>query len=253
MEGLLVVGHGSLRPHSAGGMQRVAARLGAYAPHLAIETGFLNYGTPTVSDCAAALAQRGVRQVAVQPYFLTTGQYVQQTLPQQIQELRDTYPEMQYRLQPVLGEHAALPGLLYARLESWYRTLDAREMAGVVLVAHGSRFAAAVCQVQAIATRLQDACHPMPVMASYLDINQPDLATGCRCLLQQGMVHLAVLPCFLHAGRHVKEDLPRILTAVSDAFPDRTLSLMGPVEDTRGLSEIILSHLAPCAGSQASR
>ena len=244
MEGLLIVGHGSLRPHSAAGMQHVARRLEALAPHLAIEAGFLNYGEPTVADCVAALAQRGVRQVSVQPYFLTTGQYVQRNLPQQLRVLREAYPEMQCRLAPVLSEHASMPGLLYAQLAHWHRALGASETAGVVLVAHGSQFAQSVCQVQAIAARLQDACRPTPVAVSYLDINQPDLAAGCRRLLQQGAAHVAVLPYFLHSGRHVKEDLPRILAAVSDEFPDRVLTLMDPLENVLGISEIILSHLA---------
>ncbi len=227
-------------------MQRVAARLRACTSRLAIETGFLNYGVPTLAECASALAQRGVRQVSVQPYFLTTGQYVQRDLSRQTRDLRTMYPDMQCRLTPVLGEHDSMAKLLHAQLDPWRQTLVSHQTAGVVLVAHGSHFAQSVCQVQTISAQLQAACRPMPVVASYLDINRPDLATGCQRLLQQGIAHVAVLPYFLHWGRHVKEDLPRILASVSDEFPDRGVTLLGPLEDVPGISEIILSHLSSC-------
>jgi len=234
-------------------MQRVAARLGECAPSLAVETGFLNYGEPTVADCISRLTKRGMRRATVQPYFLTTGQYVQQDLPRQLKALRAVYPALQYRLAPVLGVHASIPGLLYAQLADWRRALAAGETAGVVLAAHGSRFAQSVDQVEAIAVQLQDICGRMPVVAGYLDINRPDLATSCRMLLRQGVDHLAMLPCFLHAGRHVKEDLPRISAAVADEFPDRKLALMDPLEDVTGLTEIVLSQLSPCAAVPRAR
>lgn len=235
-------------------MQQVAARLGECVPSLAVETGFLNYGEPTVADCVSSLTKRGVRRVTVQPYFLTTGQYVQQDLPRQLEALRAVYPALQYRLVPVLGVHAAIPGLLYAGLADWRRALEAGAPAGVVLAAHGSRFAQSVDQIEAIAVQLQDICGRMPVVVGYLDINHPDLATSCRMLLRRGVDHLAMLPCFLHAGRHVKEDLPRISAAVADEFPDRRLALLDPLEDVTGLAEIILSHLSSCAvGPRAHR
>ncbi len=244
MEGLLIVGHGSLRPNSATGMQRVATWIRERAPNFAIEAGFLNFGEPNVSDSASALAKKGVRRIFVQPYFLTTGQYVKQELPRQIKDLRDICPDLNFRLGPVLGEHSSVPGLLYSQLETWRKSHAPNEFAGIVLVAHGSHFAQSVYQVQTIAAQLQGPCHPIPVVASYLDINPPDLATGCRKLLQQGIDNLAVLPFFLHSGRHVKEDLPRILTSVSKEFPDRTFTLLDPLEDVQGISEIILSHMS---------
>ncbi len=244
MEGLLIVGHGSLRPNSATGMERVATCLRERSPNFAIETGFLNYGRPSFAESALALAECGVRRIFVQPYFLTFGQYVQQDLPKQIRDLQETSPVLQFRLGPVLGEHSSVTGLLSSQIETWRKSNTQGEFAGIVLVAHGSHFAQSVCQVQTITARLQDACLPIPVVASYLEINQPDLETGCRRLLQQGTDNLAVLPYFLHSGRHVKEDLPRILASVSKGFPDRAFTLLDPLDDTRGISEIILNHMS---------
>ena len=245
MDGLLVVGHGSLRPYSAVGMQRVAKRLEERVPYLAVEAGFLNYGKPTIADCAAALAVKNVEKVSVQPYFLTTGQYVSQDLHREIRRLRVFYPELLWQLHPVLGDHPYVSGLLNSKIEHWTRGLAATRNTGVVLVAHGSHYAKSVRQVQSAVARLKAVCGETIIIASFLEINRPDLVAGCRELFRKGVEDLAVLPYFLHLGRHVREDLPRILATLAGENPDRAITLLDPLEDSQGISEIILSHMSP--------
>lgn len=245
MDGLLIVGHGSLQPHSSVGMQRVARKIAGSVRHLEVEAGFLNFGRPTLGDCAAALVKKGVKRVAVQPYFLTTGQYVTQELDEEIRKLRGIYPDLPWHLKPVLGEHPNVHAMLRFQLEKWRRSLASTKAAGVVLVAHGSHFDQSVQQVLKAADRLREEYTSVPTVACFLEINSPDLATGCWKLLRNGIFDLAVLPYFLHLGRHVKVDLPSILATVTEEYPRSAVQLLAPLDDSQQISEIILSHISP--------
>lgn len=237
MDGLLLVGHGSLRRHSARGMQRVAQALAGLETMPAVETCFLNYGTPTMAETVAQLAGRRITRIVVQPYFLTDGQYVQQDLPAQIAALRLACPDVAFHLCPVLGAHARMPALMRARMAPHRSHVD-----GIVLVSHGSHWPAALRQVQDIARGMQRAIPDIPVATAFLDINRPDPVTCCQALLQAGCRALAVMPFFLHAGRHVREDLPRMMDEVRQAWQGCRISLLEYLDDIAGLAAIVADH-----------
>lgn len=236
MDGLLLVGHGSLRSDSAAGMGQVAARLARNQAIAALETCFLNYGAPDMATGAARLAARSATRIVVQPYFLTDGQFARVDIPRQVHRLQAAYPAVEFCVGAVLGAHARMARLVQARIPA------ASRWDAVVLVAHGSHYPQARAQIARLVRQLQAALGAIPVTDAFLDINQPDLGARCQALLQAGHRRLAVVPYFLHAGRHVKEDLPRILDATEAAWAGSSLQLLDYVHDPAGLAAIICDH-----------
>lgn len=91
---------------------------------------------------------------------------------------------------------------------------------GIVLFAHGARDPRWAAPFEAVAARVRAQRPGIEVRLAYLDLMQPDLPTAGAELAAAGCGHVGVLPLFLGAGGHVREDLPRLLDALRNEYPD---------------------------------
>jgi len=80
-------------------------------------------------------------------------------------------------------------------------------------MAHGTPDAAANAPLDRIARRLAAASRYQQVMVSYLDCNEPAIPAAIDALAGSSVTRIVALPYFLHRGRHVRDDLPRLLNA----------------------------------------
>ncbi|MDO5624113.1 MAG: CbiX/SirB N-terminal domain-containing protein [Pseudomonadota bacterium] len=94
-----------------------------------------------------------------------------------------------------------------------------------ILFAHGSRDPAWRAPIEAVAARMRQLAPARPVACAYLELTAPDLPTAVRTLHAEGAEHIAIWPMFIGAGRHLSEDLPRLLTGLRTAHPHLRLSL----------------------------
>ena len=69
----------------------------------------------------------------------------------------------------------------------------------------------------------------MAVRIAYLEIMQPSLAEAIGTLAAAGVRSVRVIPLFLGAGGHVKEDLPRLVADAAKAHPSVKLRLEKPI------------------------
>ncbi len=246
MDGILLVGHGSLRAGSAQAMEAVAGVLRAQHATLHVAPCFLNYGSPTVFEAAADLLSRGVSQIMVQPYFLVPGQYVLQDLPAQVYRLGVEHPTAHFHIAPVMGDHDRILDMLCRKVEE-HVTAHGHTPDTCILIAHGSPYPEANRQVRRLVRHLQPKVDVPDMQVAFLDLEAPDLASCCQAVLDAGRRRIAVMPFFLHAGRHVMEDLPRILHTVStSAPPDSELVLTTPLDDIEALAAIVFDQCVAC-------
>ena len=88
--------------------------------------------------------------------------------------------------------------------------------------------------MEAVAARIQARQPDLAVRCAYLELCGPDLGTALDGLVAQGARHIGIVPLFLGAGRHVRDDLPRQVAALASAHPQITLRLQPPIgEDGR--------------------
>jgi sirohydrochlorin ferrochelatase len=80
-----------------------------------VETAFLELGQPDLAGAVARLAERGVRQIVVIPYFLTLGMHLERDLPTLVDSLQTTWPGIEIRVTNPLEGHPALLGILLDR------------------------------------------------------------------------------------------------------------------------------------------
>ena len=84
----------------------------------------------------------------------------------------------------------------------------------VLLIAHGSRHAPANDDLFRMATRIADQGDYRIVEPSFLELAEPDIATGGARCVELGATRVLMVPYFLSAGVHLLRDL----TAARDAL-----------------------------------
>lgn len=218
MQGIVLIGHGSLRSAGGASMIRCAARLRERGLAPWVAPAFLNYSRPTLAETAARLVERGASRIWVQPYFLIAGAYVQQDLPALVRRVAAHHPEIEFTMGETLGDHPALADLALARAQAALGPA-APTRRGLLLMAHGTPLPAANAPLAEIAAAVARRGGFAQHAVAYLDCNTPDIPTGLAELAAAGAAQIVALPYFLHMGRHVAEDLPRLVAQTAAALP----------------------------------
>lgn len=105
---------------------------------------------------------------------------------------------------------------------------------GIILLAHGSRDPLWRGPIEAVRAHIQQTQPDLPVRCAYLELCAPSLAAAVQELAALGVGKAAIVPLFVGAGRHVREDLPRMVHELGQALPHIQLSLQAPIgEDAR--------------------
>ncbi len=220
MNGIVLIGHGSIKSASGGAMIRLAARLREMGVAQVAEAGFLNYSRPTLAEAIEKCIEQGVERLFVQPYFLIDGVYVQNDLAAEIAGQSARWPQVDFVTGRSFGDHRLMSDIALDRVRAVDPSLgQAHKEAGLLLMAHGTPDPSANAPLERIAGRLGVATDYRRVTVSYLDCNEPTIPGGIDYLLENGASRLVALPYFLHRGRHVRDDLPRLLAEARQRHP----------------------------------
>jgi sirohydrochlorin ferrochelatase len=126
------------------------------------------------------------------------------------------------------------------------------ERTAILVLGHGSRRARANEEFELLVSRFRARRPDLDVAHAYIELASP--------LLQEGLAQLApradrvvVVPLFLFAAGHVKEDVPRSLAAARAGFPSVRFEATRPLGVHRAMVELALLHardaLAPGASA----
>ena len=101
--------------------------------------------------------------------------------------------------------------------------------AALLLIAHGSRHAEANADLFHVADELRRRGDYGVVEASFLELAEPDILTAARKCVEQGARRLILLPYFLSAGVHARDDLRATQAALSRQYPEVDVRLAEPL------------------------
>ena len=85
-------------------MRRVQAAIRRQQPDVPVELAFLEFMAPTLPDCIATLVAAGARKIVVMPMFIARGGHLKRDVPELLEKLRSTHPEVEFSLGGVIGE-----------------------------------------------------------------------------------------------------------------------------------------------------
>jgi len=110
---------------------------------------------------------------------------------------------------------------------------------GIVLFAHGSRDPLWHKPMEAVAEQIRQKEPAALVACAYLELSQPDLPTAVAALVTQGVQSVRIVPMFLGVGKHAREDLPVLVQALRDSYPQLALSLQKAVGENPKLVDLL--------------
>ena len=98
-------------------------------------------------------------------------------------------------------------------------------MTALLIIAHGSPRPEANEDIRKIAQLIRERGRWDLVAIGYLDCNAPDIATAIDECVAGGVTELAVVPYFLHTGKHLLRDIPDALKLAAGRHRSLTITL----------------------------
>jgi sirohydrochlorin cobaltochelatase len=115
----------------------------------------------------------------------------------------------------------------------------------VLLVGHGSRESASNAEFEAIASAYRLARPELRVETAYIELAEPLIAEALARLAAE-MPHVTVVPVFLFAAGHVKNDLPLAIAEARRAHPRCHIDAAPALGVHPALAELAFQRAAPC-------
>jgi sirohydrochlorin ferrochelatase len=126
--GYIVFAHGSSIESANDAVRAVAGEMARRGGYEAVETAFLEGGTPDLRGAVDVLAGCGITQIIVIPYFLTLGLHLQRDLPRLVEEIRGVHPGIEVQVAPPLDGHPAMLDALLGRAREATQTPHASKI-----------------------------------------------------------------------------------------------------------------------------
>lgn len=96
----------------------------------------------------------------------------------------------------------------------------------LILLGHGSRAPETFEEMRELAAKLQ-ALHPgTAVSAAFLSLGDPDLPRAIAAAAASGAAGIRILPLFFFSGKHVQDDIPRLVAEARAAHPGVRIELL---------------------------
>jgi len=114
----------------------------------------------------------------------------------------------------------------------------------VLIMAHGSRIAAANDAAREIAAMVQEMTGYEIVEVSFRELHEPNIQQGIDTCVARGADKILLVPYFLFMGAHVQHDLPEEIEAAQKRHPGLEM-VMGPhLGVHRKLAEIVSARIS---------
>ena len=102
-------------------------------------------------------------------------------------------------------------------------------MKAVLLISHGSHSRKTKEEVSALVKQLKQKSRIPIFEYAFLEIESPSIPKGIDLCAQNGATEIVILLNFLNAGRHVGQDVPRIVQEASKKYPKVKFRISPPV------------------------
>lgn len=95
----------------------------------------------------------------------------------------------------------------------------------VLLVGHGSKLTGSNAALERVISALREKEPATFFQSAFLELQSPNIVEGIKLCLRQGADEVVVVPYFVQTGRHVVEDIPRIVAEAKAEFPGKSICL----------------------------
>lgn len=118
------------------------------------------------------------------------------------------------------------------------------EKNALILFAHGARDPEWANPMRRVRAALAANMPTLRVELAFLEFMAPNLGDCARALVDDGVTSIVVVPMFIAQGGHLKNDVPRLMDALRDEFPDVRFVLSGPVGEAEPIVQAMAAYAA---------
>ena len=116
-------------------------------------------------------------------------------------------------------------------------------MKAILLIDHGSRRSEANEMMDCMANLVQAVAGPEVVVRyAHMELCEPSIAAGVRNCVDAGATELIVFPYMLSPGKHSTGDIPRMVAAAAEDFPNLDVRVTNAFGVHEKLAELILER-----------
>ena len=120
---------------------------------------------------------------------------------------------------------------------------QARRRRAVLLVDHGSRRAEANALLDEVAALVAERLGAGSIVEiAHMEIAEPTVAHGFARCVEQGASAVVVHPFMLAPGRHVSEDLPRLIAQTAAVHEGVTFVIAAPLGSHAGVIDAVIER-----------
>lgn len=117
-------------------------------------------------------------------------------------------------------------------------------MRSILLISHGSRSPDTEQEVQGFVERLKEQSDITIIEYAFLEVAHPSIPEGIDICVEKGATEIVILLNFLNTGRHVDEDIPRIVDDARVKYPDVTFTITQPLGKHEQIVKLFLDMIA---------
>ena len=119
-------------------------------------------------------------------------------------------------------------------------------MKAVLLISHGSHSPKTKQEVAALLKKIKSKSRCEIFEYAFLEIEKPSIPEGIDLCIAQGAKKIIVLLNFLNSGKHVDEDIPRIVREAKLKHPKIDFTMTIPVGQHEKMIDLFLDLLVHC-------
>jgi len=116
-------------------------------------------------------------------------------------------------------------------------------MKAVLLISHGSHSPKLIDEIIWLMDELRSKSKIKILEYAFLEIQAPDIPTGIKTCIDKGAKEIMILLNFLNSGRHIEEDIPRIIKEAKTQYNDISFKITDPVGAHPKITELFLDMI----------
>lgn len=111
---LIIVAHGSRKNSSNEEVKALGEQVKSLQDkhYTLVMTSFLEFATPSLEESILSSIDKGVSEIVILPYFLASGNHVTKDIPEVLQKIQASYPQVKIILKEHLGSASGMVRLL---------------------------------------------------------------------------------------------------------------------------------------------
>lgn len=125
-----------------------------------------------------------------------------------------------------------------------YNSLVILHMKILLIIGHGSRIQSSNQEIQSLSENIANIPeHGFDkVEYAFLELAQPSIQEALMNCINQGAKEIVIMPFFLTAGRHVKEDIPNEIEKIEKTVSGVEIQTVPYFGSSRNMADQVLNH-----------